>query len=412
MAAGFPVTERASSPAVDPATGSAADPVGAGLPAGAGPTGPVGGIGTLDRWRLILGQERERMERTAGRLAASLDELYGAHGEGSREGLGGTGGGSGPGTDGFPTVREWAAELESLFGAPVREEVLGRAAARGRGDVLEALDPERVTPSVELLEQVLSLAGSLPEGRLGPMRRMVARVVDALVAELAMRVRPALSGTVLPRATRRRSGTLHLPRTVRANLVTARRAEDGAVSIIPDRPYFHVRGRRSFDWRVILVVDVSGSMEASTIHAAMMAAIISGLPAVSTHFVAFSDTIVDLSDRVGDPLALLLEIRVGGGTNIAAALRYARDLITVPSRTMLVVVSDFEEGAPAAPLIAEVRSLAAGGSQLLGIAALDDRGAPRYELGIAERLVEAGMPIAALTPVELARWVGERLRGG
>jgi hypothetical protein len=41
---------------------------------------------------------------------------------------------------------------------------------------------------------------------------------------------------------------------------------------------------------------------------------------------------------------------------------------------------------------------------------LDDRGAPRYAKAVAEEVVAAGMPIAALTPMELARWVGERIR--
>ena len=41
---------------------------------------------------------------------------------------------------------------------------------------------------------------------------------------------------------------------------------------------------------------------------------------------------------------------------------------------------------------------------------LDDRGAPRYERAVAEEMVAAGMPVAALTPLELARWVGEHIR--
>ena len=91
--------------------------------------------------------------------------------------------------------------------------------------VIEALDPESITPSIELLEQVLSLAGSLPEARLGPLRRMVRRVVDALVEELAVRVRPALSGGVLPRATRRRTGRLQRGLTSSSRRVAKRGAE-------------------------------------------------------------------------------------------------------------------------------------------------------------------------------------------
>ena len=397
LADGFAVSEPDASPPAAVA-GSPAPERPASKPA----------IGLLDRWRLILGQEPDALDDQAFPIAAALDDLYGAHGEGARSGLGP---GVGRGRGGFPTTREWSDQLEAVFGARVREEVLGKAAERGRTSVIDHLDPETVTPSVELLEQVLSLAGAAPEASMGPLRQLVRRVVDGLVAELAIRVRPAIIGSVLPRATRRRAGTLHLRRTLTANLRTARRAGDGTVTIVPESPYFHVRGRRSFDWRVVLCVDVSGSMEASVIYSAMMASILSGLPALSAHFVAFSDRVIDLTDRVSDPLALLLEIRVGGGTNIAGSLRYARTLVTVPARTIVIVVSDFEEGGPVSELVAEVQALVGSGCQVLGLAALDDRGAPRYDSGIAGQLVAVGMPIAALTPLELARWIGEQIRG-
>jgi Mg-chelatase subunit ChlD len=161
---------------------------------------------------------------------------------------------------------------------------------------------------------------------------------------------------------------------------------------------------------VILVVDVSGSMEPSVVYSALMAAILSGLPAVTTHFVAFSTDVVDLSDRVDDPLGLLLEVVVGGGTDIARGLRYARQLITVPSRTLVVLVTDFEEGGPLPALLAEVRAIAEAGAKPLGLAALDERGAPRYARAVAEQVAAAGMPVAALTPRELARWVGRQIR--
>jgi uncharacterized protein with von Willebrand factor type A (vWA) domain len=160
----------------------------------------------------------------------------------------------------------------------------------------------------------------------------------------------------------------------------------------------------------VLVVDVSGSMEPSTIYCAMMAAILSGIPALAVNFVTFSTEVIDLSERADDPLALLLEIKVGGGTHIAKALRYARELCTVPARTMLVLVSDFDEGHAVGGLLAEVRHLVESGVKALGVAALDDRGKARYNAGVASAVVDAGMPVAALTPLELARWVGEKMR--
>ncbi|WP_239135481.1 VWA domain-containing protein [Streptomyces sp. SID12488] len=45
----------------------------------------------------------------------------------------------------------------------------------------------------------------------------------------------------------------------------------------------------------------------------------------------------------------------------------------------------------------------------MGCASLDDSGRPRYSTGVAAHLVAAGMPVAALSPLELARWVGEKI---
>ncbi|CAL9584941.1 hypothetical protein SUDANB121_05136 [Nocardiopsis dassonvillei] len=396
-------------PGTDPRRGTAA-------PAGGGPgavpdTPPEGGagpahraIGAADRWRLVLGREPRGGSAPARRAALALDELYGrGHGEGSQDPTGGRGRPE-------PAPREWSDELEALFGATVREEVLGRAAERGRGDVLEHLDPETVTPSVDLLEQVLSLAGALPEARLARLRPLVRRITDRLTAELARRLRPALTGLSVPRPTRRRGGRLDLGRTVRANLHTVRPGPDGPL-LLPERPVFATRARRSADWHVHIVVDVSGSMERSTIHAALVAAILHGLPALSVSLTAFSTEVVDFTDRVHDPLALLLEVSVGGGTDIGAALAHTRSAVRVPGRTIVALITDFEEGGSLARTLAEVRALASGGVHLLGLAALDHGGAPVYNRAIASSFADAGMPVAALGPEELAAWIGEKVRG-
>ncbi|MFG3188734.1 DUF5682 family protein [Streptomyces omiyaensis] len=383
-------------------------------PAPSPSSAPEQRIGATDRWRLLLGRHKDRLDGRALRYAHALDELYGhGRGEGS-DGLdGGAMGRGGPGGQeaSFPTAREWADELEALFGTGVREEVLADAAEAGRTDVLTQLDPATVRPSVELLSSVLSLAGGMPEARLARLRPLVKRLVDELSKELATKVRPALSGLSSPRPTRRPGGRLDLARTLRANLAHTRRLDDGRVVVVPERPVFGTRAGKEADWRLILVVDVSGSMEASVVWSALTAAVLGGVPTLSTHFLAFSTQVVDLTDRVEDPLSLLLEVRVGGGTHIAAGLAHARTLVTVPSRTLVVVVSDFEEGAPLSGLLGEVRSLASSGVHLLGCAALDDAGAPRYSVPVARRLVAAGMPVAALSPLALARWVGDRLRG-
>ena len=343
VAAGFAVADE-SSAAVDDAGGA--------VSAEAAP-GANGSISTLDRWRLILGQEQDQLEPDAGRIGATLDELYGAHGEGSREGIGDGDGGAGRGQGGFPTVREWSDELDSLF---------GDARARGGPGASRGARPERRHrgPRSRVHHAVDRAA------RAGPVARGVAArsAAGAAATDGAPGRRRAGGGARDPRpagALGRRPATgdasPHRPAPPGAHRAgeprdrSRDRCRDARRSS-PERPYFHLRGRRSFDWRVVLVVDVSGSMEASTIYAAMMASIIAALPAVSTHFVAFADSVIDLSDRVDDPLGLLMEDPGRRRDRHRGALRYAKGLVTVPARTIVIVVSDFEEGGPTAPLIA------------------------------------------------------------
>ncbi|MEK8228642.1 VWA domain-containing protein [Oerskovia sp. M15] len=78
-------------------------------------------------------------------------------------------------------------------------------------------------------------------------------------------------------------------------------------------------------------------------------------------------------------------------------MRYAEQQVTHPSRTVVVLVSDFEEGGSVAQLLASVRRLAESGVRLLGLAALDEAAEPVYDQGTARRLAECGMHVAALT---------------
>ena len=347
-------------------------------------------------------------------MGRALDDLYGrGEGEGSvgaSANGAGRAGESGGREASQPSMREWLDEIQALFGDEVLAECAVDAARAGRSQALLDLDAESVTPSVDLLQEMLNLAGSLPEARLEALRPLVQKVVDALAKELATRVRPALSGVTLARPTRRPRGPLDLPRTIRRNLQHTR-VVDGVPRVIPEELVFRTRGQQAMDWHVVLVVDVSGSMEPSTIYCALMAAILSGVPALTVHFYAFSTHVVDLSDHVEDPLKLLLEVSVGGGTHIAQALRFARERIKVPRRTLVLCVSDFYEGFPIGGLESEVRALVDTGCRPLGLAALDDAGKPRFNTAVAERVAALGMPVAALTPLALARWVGEQVRG-
>ncbi len=69
-----------------------------------------------------------------------------------------------------------------------------------------------------------------------------------------------------------------------------------------------------------------------------------------------------------------------------------------PRRTVLVLVTDFCEGADPRSLITACRRLREAGVRLLGLAALDADANAWYDEQLAGRLAAEGMEIAALTP--------------
>jgi Mg-chelatase subunit ChlD len=130
---------------------------------------------------------------------------------------------------------------------------------------------------------------------------------------------------------------------------------------------------------------------------------------LKTRLILFDTRIIDLGEQLADPVETLLGLQLGGGTDIAAALAYAATCIRQPSRSLLVLISDFHEGGDAAALLQHTRRLAGSGVKLLGLAALDREAHPDYDHQRAQELAACGMAIGAMTPDHLADWVAKAI---
>ncbi len=387
-------------------------------------------VATLSRWRLILGETAEEhgiacdgeREQQAGGV---VDFLFEDGDEGEDEAAGssvGAGdghsnrrgsqrsGGRGPGHS-F-TVPTWVDAVRRLFPRRVKE-VMERELVRRRGlaELLEKPELlEKVEPNVELVKTLLTHRDLLrPETRV-LVRKIIDRVVRQLKEKLRVQVEPAIVGAL------RRDR--HSPRKVFRNLdlkTTLRRnlhnwsEEHG--KLLVDRAYFFAAERKRRPWHVVIAVDQSGSMLESAIFSTVMASIFYELPAMRTSLYLFDTKIADLSDQVGQPVDVLLKVQLGGGTDIARALRYGRQLLREPARTILVLISDFYEGGGEEDVLREAQELAEAGVRMIGLAALGYDARPHYHRALAGRLRKVGMDILAATPEELADCIGRIIRG-
>lgn len=363
------------------------------------------------RWRLVLGRYADNalpnapadanLDRTLGYL---YDREYEARGH--RHGSGGQGGTLDPSA---LRAIDWLGRAQKLFPRSTMERLERDALTRyGITDLLAS--PEAVS-SVEA-NAALGLALLRMKGKLDPaaaegLRALIKRVVD----EIVERLRPPMT-TAVTGVRQRHRRTPHASSrnfdwrgTIAANLANVD-PETGRM-LIEDVRFNARQRRRNLTWRVIVLVDQSGSMAASLLHSAVTAAILSGLPGVDVRLVLFDTSVVDLSHLAHDPVEVLLTAQLGGGTDIAQAMQFAQGLVSQPSRTVIALVSDFEEGGSVSSLVSTTKALAASGVRLLGLAALSDAGDPWYDHATAQRLVDAGMSVAAMTPDRFADWLAE-----
>ena len=160
-------------------------------------------------------------------------------------------------------------------------------------------------------------------------------------------------------------------------------------------------------WRVIICVDESGSMLDSVIHSAIMAGVFAKLPMLDTKLVIFDTNVVDLSGYVDDPVETLMSVQLGGGTNIAGALSYCEGLIDFPFRAMVVLVTDLYEGGGYQRLYSTCKGIIESGARLVVLTALDMDANPNYDRNAATVLADMGAFVGAMTPEELAGWMGK-----
>jgi len=115
---------------------------------------------------------------------------------------------------------------------------------------------------------------------------------------------------------------------------------------------------------------------------------------------------VDLSESVDDAVETLMSVQLGGGTDIGKAMRYCETLVKNPERTIFVLVTDLYEGGRPQEMYACARGLVEAGVKLMILTALDKEANPNYNRSAAAKMASLGAHVGAMTPGELAAWVG------
>lgn len=371
----------------------------------------------LSRWRLILGRTAEEQSPHFSLHPDAFQEML-PQGVGPQDldralefvydsaRTGGT-------ADPTPYIPQWLEQIRTLFDADTLMMIQKDAFER-RGLTQMLLQPEllqRLEPNIHLVSTLLALRDQMPDEVKQTAREIIRSVADEFRKKLENQVRQTVIGALQ----RNRHSPLRTARnldwrsTVRRNL---KHYLPEHKTIVPERVYFWANEKRFRDWQVIVLVDQSGSMANSAVHASLMAALFASLKVLDTRLVLFSTEVVDVSDYLNDdPVELLFNLQLGGGTDIAQAVAYGTTLIREPEKCLFILITDLYEGGNPEALLQRLRFLKESKVHVLCLLALEE-GKPVYDRTLARQVAALDIPTFAATPRKLLQVMETILKGG
>lgn len=364
----------------------------------------------INRWRLILGDFAEDnlpLDPNDRELDSTLYFLYNRE-YGSEQGMRDQNPSRGGREGSMLTVPGWLRRVKRLF--PQKTVEIMQKQALDKYNLTQLLTDESVLrqlePNMSLLKNILSFRDMMPNNVKKLAYSIVEQVIKDLQKKLEIKVKRTFYGRKLPMSNSpyKIFRNFDFKQTIRKNLKNYSK-EYG--TIIPERLYFNLNVRRYNPWHVVILVDESGSMMDSVIYTAVMASIFAKMPFLSIKLVIFDTSVVDLSDHIDDPVATLMKVQLGGGTDIHKALEYGKKLITAPQKTIVVLVSDLYDGNNYNYMYRSCKDILEAGSRLFVLPALDYSSTPCYDKHAAKTIAGMGAEVAAITPEELAEWIGK-----
>jgi Mg-chelatase subunit ChlD len=344
------------------------------------------------RWRLAVGADEEALGEADRRLSAALTALYGT-GD-AKKGRGGLGRSS------PRAIARWIGDIRSFFPQQV-VQVVQKDAFERLGLKQMLMEPEflaAVEKDVNLVADLVSLRGVMPDKTRDMARAVIGEIVAQLMERLQQKTAEAIRGALdrSRRTYRPRQRDIDWPRTIGANL---RHYQSEYRTVVPEKLIgFMRRQRRLVDLdEVVLCVDQSGSMASSVIYASIFAAVMASIPVVRTRLVCFDTAVVDLSDDLADPVEVLFGIQLGGGTDINQAVAYCAERIERPSKAHFVLITDLYEGGNEDDMLRRLAALARSGVNVIVLLALTDQGRPGYAESTAAKVAALGIPAFACT---------------
>ena len=365
---------------------------------------------SLNRWRLILGSfsnleidnEYSEIDETLNFLynreytqngGYSLDNFNNSNSSKEKSAL---------------TVPKWISKVKKLF--PKETVEIMQKQALEKYKLTEILTDENILkeiePNIELLKNILTFKDMMSQNVKKLAYDIVKKTLEEIKNKMEVEIKRVFYGKKLPNSntTNKILKNLDIKKTIRYNL---KNYDIKNKTIFTDKLFFNQNIKKYNPYNIIILIDESGSMLDSVIYSSIMASIFANLPYLSIKLVIFDISVVDLSEHIKEPIDILFKVQLGGGTNIAQALEYAKKITFAPDKTIVLLISDLFDSNDYKLMYKNANDIIESGSKLIVLTALDYNANSIYDKEAARYFSKIGAKVGALTPSKLSKWISD-----
>ena len=365
---------------------------------------------SLNRWRLILGSfsnleidnEYSEIDETLNFLynreytqngGYSLDNFNNSNNSKEKSAL---------------TVPKWISKVKKLF--PKETVEIMQKQALEKYKLTEILTDENILkeiePNIELLKNILTFKDMMSQNVKKLAYDIVKKTLEEIKNKMEVEIKKVFYGKKLPNSntTNKIFKNLDIKKTIKYNL---KNYDIKNKTIFTDKLFFNQNIKKYNPYNIIILIDESGSMLDSVIYSSIMASIFANLPYLSIKLVIFDISVVDLSEHIKEPIDILFKVQLGGGTNIAQALEYAKKITFAPDKTIVLLISDLFDSNDYKLMYKNANDIIEAGSKLIVLTALDYNANSIYDKEAARYFSKIGAKVGALTPSKLSKWISD-----
>ena len=365
---------------------------------------------SLNRWRLILGSfSNLEIDNEYSEIDETLNFLYDReYTQNSGYSLDNFNNSNSSKEKSALTVPKWISKVKKLF--PKETVEIMQKQALEKYKLTEILTDENILkeiePNIELLKNILTFKDMMSQNVKKLAYDIVKKTLEEIKNKMEVEIKKVFYGKKLPNSntTNKIFKNLDIKKTIRYNL---KNYDIKNKTIFTDKLFFNQNIKKYNPYNIIILIDESGSMLDSVIYSSIMASIFANLPYLSIKLVIFDISVVDLSEHIKEPIDILFKVQLGGGTNIAQALEYAKKITFAPDKTIVLLISDLFDSNDYKLMYKNANDIIESGSKLIVLTALDYNANSIYDKEAARYFSKIGAKVGALTLSKLSKWISD-----